>query len=92
MTGKLFVILPTGEVVVEEDQPVLALTKKYGCNVIHIIDVDRLVSSVNKAAVAILSEGSVGSGGRMPRKKMSPEERKRRRKELRMAKAQGGNG
>jgi hypothetical protein len=86
-THQLVVLLPTGEVVVEEDQPVLALTKKYACNVMHVVDVDRIANSSTVAAVkTILGRMVAGPGGRVPRERMSPDARKRRRKELRMAK------
>ena len=92
MTRRIFVVLRKGEVVVEEeDQMVLALMRKHGCNVMTVVDMGGIASSAI-SAVEALSGGMAGPGGRVPRKKMSPEERKSRRKELRVAKKQGENG
>jgi hypothetical protein len=69
--GQVLLLLGDGRLVVEEDQPVLALTQKYGSSVVHVVDAGRLASDASFSLIEDrLADKFVqpGPSGRLPRR------------------------
>lgn len=69
---KVFVLLANGQMVTEENLPILDLTRKHRSPVVHVIDVGQLVESITVDTTEALMRLELvppGPGGRVPREK-----------------------
>jgi hypothetical protein len=89
-TEKILVLLDNGSLVVEDNLPILVLTRKYGSSVVHVVDAGQLA---NQALVDVTEDHLVEplASGRLPRRPrpasaVLPESRRRRERPARIEK------